>query len=163
GCRRGGRTRSPTTDETSCAHSASTSEVAVSRPAPGGGRWVEVPPARIERWLESFDARHRVVRTCARDRAVEFRGADGATARCELGLGAVPEPGDWAEFRPAPLVGAAGRAYRVGVLLVRLGGYAAGVFDGDRLVSSKVDSRLVHGRQRNGGSSQARYARRRDN
>jgi peptide subunit release factor 1 (eRF1) len=52
---------------------------------------------------------------------------------------------------------------RVGVLLVRLGGYAAGVFEGEKLVLSKVDSRLVHGRQRNGGSSQKRYARRREN
>jgi len=38
------------------------------------------------------------------------------------------------------------RERRLGVLLVRLGGHAAGVFEGRRLVSSKVGSRQVHGR-----------------
>ena len=49
----------------------------------------------------------------------------------------------------------------VGVLLVRLGGHAAGVFSGTRLVDSKVGSRNVHGRHRAGGSSQKRFERRR--
>ena len=52
----------------------------------------------------------------------------------------------------------------VGVLLVRLGGYAAGVFTGSppRLAASKVGSRLVHGRSAAGGQSQQRFARRRE-
>ena len=52
----------------------------------------------------------------------------------------------------------------VGVLLVRLGGYAAGVFAGapPRLAASKVGSRLVHGRSAAGGQSQQRFARRRE-
>ena len=52
----------------------------------------------------------------------------------------------------------------VGVLLVRLGGYAAGVFTGTppRLAASKVGSRLVHGRSAAGGQSQQRFARRRE-
>jgi peptide subunit release factor 1 (eRF1) len=52
----------------------------------------------------------------------------------------------------------------VGVLLVRLGGYAAGVFSGSppRLEASKVGSRLVHGRSAAGGQSQQRFARRRE-
>jgi peptide subunit release factor 1 (eRF1) len=52
----------------------------------------------------------------------------------------------------------------VGVLLVRLGGYAAGVFTGSppRLAASKVGSRLVHGRSAAGGTSQHRFARRRE-
>ncbi|MFC4532706.1 acVLRF1 family peptidyl-tRNA hydrolase [Sphaerisporangium dianthi] len=50
----------------------------------------------------------------------------------------------------------------VGVLLVRLGGHAAGVFEGRRLVVSKVGSRLVHGRSAAGGWSQHRFARRRE-
>jgi peptide subunit release factor 1 (eRF1) len=45
---------------------------------------------------------------------------------------------------------------------VRLGGHAAGVFAGAALVESKVDSRLVHGRHRKGGSSSGRFARRRE-
>ena len=53
----------------------------------------------------------------------------------------------------------------VGVLLVRLGGYAVGVFTGSppRLVSSKIGSRPVHGRSAAGGWSQHRFARRREN
>ncbi len=58
---------------------------------------------------------------------------------------------------------AAGRT--VGVLLVRLGGFAAGVFTGDppHLDASKTGSRLVHGRASAGGWSQHRFARRREN
>jgi hypothetical protein len=52
----------------------------------------------------------------------------------------------------------------VGVLLVRLGGYAAGVFAGypPALADAKVGSRLVHGRSAAGGWSQQRFARRRE-
>ena len=32
--------------------------MAASRPAAGGGRWVEVPPERLARWLDGFAARH---------------------------------------------------------------------------------------------------------
>jgi peptide subunit release factor 1 (eRF1) len=53
----------------------------------------------------------------------------------------------------------------VGVLLVRLGGYAVGVFSGapPRLLSSRTGSRPVHGRSAAGGWSQQRFARRREN
>ena len=52
----------------------------------------------------------------------------------------------------------------VGVLLVRLGGYAAGVFTGypPALADAKTGSRLVHGRSAAGGWSQHRFARRRE-
>jgi hypothetical protein len=50
----------------------------------------------------------------------------------------------------------------VGVLLVRLGGFAAGVVEGTRVVASRVGSRPVHGRAAAGGWSQHRFARRRE-
>jgi hypothetical protein len=52
----------------------------------------------------------------------------------------------------------------VGVLLVRLGGYTAGVFSGypPALADAKTGSRLVHGRSAAGGWSQHRFARRRE-
>jgi peptide subunit release factor 1 (eRF1) len=50
----------------------------------------------------------------------------------------------------------------VGVLLVRLGGYAVGVFEGERLVASKVGARFVKGRHKKGGSSANRFRRRRE-
>ncbi|HET9188912.1 MAG TPA: acVLRF1 family peptidyl-tRNA hydrolase, partial [Acidothermaceae bacterium] len=51
---------------------------------------------------------------------------------------------------------------RLGILLVRLGGYAVGVFDDGELVASKVGARPVHGRSAAGGWSQQRFARRRE-
>ena len=56
----------------------------------------------------------------------------------------------------------AARPRTVGVLLVRKGGYAAGVFAGTELLASKVGSRLVQGRSAAGGWSQQRFARRRE-
>ena len=51
----------------------------------------------------------------------------------------------------------------MGVLLVRRGGHAVGVFDGAELVASKVGSSYVQGTTKAGGWSQQRYARRRAN
>ncbi|MDT7571601.1 MAG: hypothetical protein QOE05_1775 [Actinomycetota bacterium] len=84
--------------------------------------------------------------------AVVLTAADGATATCEV------------PFPPltGPLVDHTLVDRRVGVLLVRLGGYAAGVFDGRTLGTSKVGSRQVHGRSAAGGQSQQRFARRRE-
>jgi hypothetical protein len=62
----------------------------------------------------------------------------------------------------APLLDALARDYLVAAVLVRLGGYAVGVFEGDRLVASKVGSRFVKGRHRAGGSSANRFRRRRE-
>jgi peptide subunit release factor 1 (eRF1) len=64
--------------------------------------------------------------------------------------------------RVGPLLEAIAADYLVGVLLVRLGGFAAGVFDGEELVASKVGARNVHGRHRAGGSSANRFRRRRE-
>lgn len=62
----------------------------------------------------------------------------------------------------APLLAVLAEDHVVGVLLVRLGGYAVGVFEGERLIASKVGQRLVHGRHRAGGSSAKRFSRRRE-
>jgi peptide subunit release factor 1 (eRF1) len=70
--------------------------------------------------------------------------------------------GDRPGYDPSPLLDHVRRERTVGVLLVRLGGHAAGVFAGDRLLESKVGTRLVHGRHKKGGSSSGRFARRRE-
>lgn len=62
----------------------------------------------------------------------------------------------------APLFDALAEDHLVGVLLVRLGGYAVGVFEGERLVASKVGSRFVKGRHKKGGYSANRFRRRRE-
>jgi len=50
----------------------------------------------------------------------------------------------------------------IALVLVRLGSYAIGVYDGEKRVSSKVGTGLVHGRHRQGGSSAHRFERHRD-
>ena len=126
---------------------------------------MDVPPERLASWIAAFNQRHGDG-SVARDEAgvtVTFAAGDGAAAECHP-----PFPplhwtgeGDPAEALVAHAV--AGRT--VGVLLVRLGGYAVGVFAGSppQLVSSKTGSRPVHGRSAAGGWSQHRFARRREN
>ena len=60
------------------------------------------------------------------------------------------------------MLDALGAEPTVAVVLVRLGGYAVGVFEGEQLVASKVGSRFVKGRHKKGGSSANRFRRRRE-
>jgi len=149
----------------------------VKNPAAGGGRWVEVPPERLVSWIAAFAQRHGGAAVVTRGgAAVTFTAADGATAECHPPfppLGTHPAASllnthpAGAEARAAAeaLAAHAAADRMIGVLLVRLGGYAVGVFAGSppRLVSSKTGSRLVHGRSAAGGWSQHRFARRREN
>lgn len=50
----------------------------------------------------------------------------------------------------------------IALVLLRLGAYAIGVFQNEKLLSSKVGTGLVHARHRQGGSSQHRFERHRD-
>src|SRR5438094_4005623 len=61
-----------------------------------------------------------------------------------------------------PLFEALAEDHVVAALLVRLGGFAVGVFEGERLVASKVGTRFVKGRHKKGGSSSGRFRRRRE-
>jgi hypothetical protein len=162
----------------------------MKNPAAGGGRWVEVPPERFVSWIATFTERHGGIAGTAESRpagtavggvaarvagsegTVTFTAADGAVAECHP-----PFPSPAPLLSPALLSSGGERAVAgalaahaaadrtVGVLLVRLGGYAVGVFSGapPRLVSSKTGSRPVHGRSAAGGWSQQRFARRREN
>jgi hypothetical protein len=132
-----------------------------------GSRWVEVGPERLGRWVESFAALHGKTVAEPWPTSVVLRAEDGAMAECHppfppLRLPADP-PADPAQLA-ALVAGHADADRTVGVLLVRLGGYAAGVFSGrpPQLVSSKTGSRLVHGRSAAGGWSQQRFSRRRE-
>ena len=69
--------------------------------------------------------------------------------------------GEYDVVRAGPLLDALDVEPRVAVLLVRMGGYAVGVFEGERLVASKVGTRFVKGRHKKGGSSANRFRRRR--
>ncbi|MEV6414914.1 acVLRF1 family peptidyl-tRNA hydrolase [Kribbella sp. NPDC051718] len=120
-------------------------------------RIVSVGPERLERWLAGFSERHGVTSydvTAARLIAV---AEDGAQAEIAVPFGPLEE------LSAAGLVAHALQDRRLGVLLVRRGGYGAGVFDGPKLIDSKVGSRHVQGTTKAGGWSQQRFARRRDN
>ncbi len=69
---------------------------------------------------------------------------------------------DYAGWHAGPLQSLLDRPRAVLVLLLRMGGFAVGIFEGERLVSSKVGSPFVKGRHSKGGSSSARFARRRE-
>ena len=70
--------------------------------------------------------------------------------------------GDYEHLEVEPLLEVLGQDHIVAALLVRLGGYAVGVFEGEQLVASKVGTRFVKGRHRAGGSSANRFRRRRE-
>jgi hypothetical protein len=151
----------------------------VKNVAGGGVRWLDVAAARFPGWIASFAVRHGVPASGGPDGAPEnslivtcdthyvtFTAPDGAVAECHPPF---PESLAWpADGGAAAITTAVARhaalPRSVGVLLARLGGYAAGVFTGSppALADAKAGSRLVHGRSAAGGWSQHRFARRRE-
>jgi hypothetical protein len=125
---------------------------AVQPPHPEA-RKISVPSDRLRRWLDGFADRHGEVETVTSSAVVQLEATDGS--RVWLQVPFPPLADD--------LLDHVERSRRIGVLLVRRGGYAAGVFEGDRLASSKVGSSYVQGTTKAGGWSQQRYARRRAN
>jgi hypothetical protein len=119
-----------------------------ARPAAGGGRWVDVAPGRLPRWLENFAGRHGAYE----ENGLSIVAADGATADFEGSAASLAE-----------LIDVVARPERIGLLLARKGAVAVGIAEGDELVVSKVDTHYVQGRTAAGGWSQQRFARRRDN
>jgi hypothetical protein len=127
-----------------------------------------VAPERIGKWVENFAERHGPAMAEPGPAVVVLRARDGAVAECHPPFPPLRQAAGVAADSAAQAALMAAHAARdrtVGVLLVRLGGYAAGVFTGSppRLVASKTGSRLVHGRSAAGGWSQRRFARRREN
>ena len=123
------------------------------RAAAGGGKWVDVAPERLERWVANFENRHGAYR----EEGLTLIAEDGASAAFGTPAG-VPEMGTLAE-----LITQAQAPKRLGLLLARKGAVAVGVAQGAELVSSKVDTHYVQGRTAAGGWSQQRFARRRVN
>ena len=149
--------------------------------ASGGARWVDVAPERFPGWVASFARRHgadtedQSLTMAVTGDTVIFTAPDGAVAEChppfppladnskKRAAGEAARSAEVAEVAEAAAAHAR-RPRTVGVLLVRLGGYAAGVFTGypPALADAKTGSRLVHGRSAAGGWSQHRFARRRE-
>ncbi|MEV6966823.1 acVLRF1 family peptidyl-tRNA hydrolase [Hamadaea sp. NPDC051192] len=139
-----------------------------SRPAAGGGRWVDVDPERLSKWISGFRTRHgsvTVAPVASADQGwLRLAGADGSTATFHLAPGmtlpvvAAPSLLDLDRF-----VAAAQEPRVLGLLLARRNAAAIGVADGPDLVASKVETFYVQARTAAGGWSQQRYARRRGN
>jgi hypothetical protein len=127
------------------------------RPAAGGGRWVDVAPGRLARWLEGFAARHGPPDVGIQEYGLRLAAPDGAAAELHRPPGA-PAAADLAGF-----VTLAEEPRRIGLLLARRGAVGVGVAEGERLTVSKVDTHYVQGRTAAGGWSQQRFARRREN
>lgn len=128
-----------------------------ARPAAGGGRWVEVDPSRLVRWLAGFAERHGVCSATVDGSVVRLVATDGAAAQLYAPPGAAP-PANLDDLAAAALL-----PRRLGLLLARQAAVAVGIAEGSRLVLSKVDSSYVQGRTSAGGWSQQRFARRREN
>ncbi|WP_353647496.1 acVLRF1 family peptidyl-tRNA hydrolase [Nakamurella sp. A5-74] len=132
-----------------------------SRPAPGGGRMVDVAPDRLTGWVNRFVAGHagatepRVV-----DDGVLIRAGDGSTASIE-----VPYPPlRLAGMEPLEAVLAHLEGIgTIGLLLFRAGAHSVGLCKDRTVLASSTDRHYVQGRTAAGGWSQQRYARRRGN
>src|SRR4051812_49191879 len=119
----------------------------------------------MARWIGRENVRKRLEalhegRTTYAAGAVTFESADETiVVRPPFGLS---HEGSYDSIAVEPLLEELFRDRLVAALLVRLGGFAVGVFEGERLVASKVGSRFVKGRHKKGGSSSGRFRRRRD-
>ena len=112
--------------------------------------------ANVRKRLEPL----REGRTTYADGAVRIETPDETiTVRPPFGLA---HEGAYDRIELAPLFEELARDRVVAAVLVRLGGFAVGVFEGERLVASKVGTRFVKGRHKKGGSSSGRFRRRRE-
>lgn len=116
----------------------------------GGARTVEVAPERLDRWLDGFTQRHGVPERSA--------GSDPETVPLVLSApdGAIAEMLPW-------VPGLVDLPARLGLVLLRRGGYAVGLAVGDQLTDHHCGTRYVQSRTAAGGWSQQRFARRRGN
>lgn len=103
-------------------------------------RTVEVDPARLDRWVAGFAARHDGATRADVPGSVVLTGGDGERATGE-------------RFDHA----------RIGLVLVRRGGHAVGRDVDGELLTHTCGTAYVQGRTKKGGWSQQRYARRRGN
>lgn len=119
-------------------------------------RQVDVAPDRLLGWLDRFQASHGEIRWSTEDASTYVvAAADGAWAALTSWKSVDGIPPDLAVWSQSP--------WRLGVLLIRRGGYAVGVAHGQTLVAHKCGTKYVQGRTAAGGQSQQRFARRRAN
>ncbi len=119
-------------------------------------RQVTVPATRLPGWLDRFTARHGEPVASLDTGTVVLTCPDLAVARLRLRWALVD-----LDDPLAALVATAQQPRRLGLLLVRRGRHAVGIWD-QGLVWSRTARHYVQGRTKAGGWSQQRYARRRE-
>lgn len=136
------------------------------REVAGGGRAVEIEPERLAGWLGRFGERHGgIAHTVLEPHRVRVRAEDGELVSLDVPYG--PLEGVVGQqthegLVAQPLLAHVLRPRRIGLMLVRLGGHSMGIAHDGRVLASTTDRRLVHGRNKAGGWSQHRFARRRE-
>ncbi len=65
-------------------------------------------------------------------------------------------------FEPVPLRSMLEKDWKLGLILIRLGQWAIGIFEGEKLLDGQAGTGLVHARHHKGGSSANRFARHRE-
>lgn len=150
---------------------------------PAAGRVVEVDVNRLTGWVERFAERHgalsaELVDTGDGRQALVYHAPDGARASITVPYGRLPavldpdlDPSSTTRVASTVDPGAEALLLRVldhlaaprsiAILLVRRGGWAAGVADNGRVLAADIGGGYVQGRSKAGGWSQQRYARRR--
>lgn len=139
----------------------------MSARAAGDGRPPSVRTAfvsgfRLAGWVERFGAAHGGYDLSDDDDGLRLVAADGAEALLQAPWPADGRPGRGADGIER-LASLASQPRRLGLLLVRRGGYAVGIASEGTLLSSKAGTRYVQSRTAAGGQSQQRFARRRAN
>ena len=130
---------------------------------PPSARRLTVPAARIRRWLDGFIDRHGDGGVVLETDRLVLRGQDDSVAWLQIPFPPFASTASTTTEVLDDFAGHVERDRRVAALLVRRGGHAVGVFQGDHLTSSKVGSRYVQGTTKAGGWSQQRFANRRAN
>lgn len=124
---------------------------------PAAPRTVDVPFERVAGWIERFDSRHADTTWTVTPNAVTAASADGSSVAFIPPIGALETP------TLAGLINYLEHPWKLGLILVRRGGFGVARLVGREVVDIKVGQRHVQGRTKAGGWSQQRFARRRDN
>lgn len=138
-----------------------------ARTAAGGQRGHSVRTAfiagsRLAGWAERFGAAHGGFQVKDDDDGLHLLASDGAEALLQAPWPADGRPGRGADELER-LASLASQPRRLGLLLVRRGGYGVAVVSEGAPLASKVGSTYVQSRTAAGGQSQQRFARRRSN
>ncbi|WP_375134949.1 acVLRF1 family peptidyl-tRNA hydrolase, partial [Arthrobacter sp. HMWF013] len=127
-----------------------TAHAAAGNGRPASVRTACIPGPRLMGWAGRFGAAHGGFEVLEDDDGVRLRAADGASALLQAPWPADGRPGRGNDALER-LASLASQPRRVGLLLVRRGGYGIGVASEGVIVASKVGSKYVQSKTAAGG------------